>query len=205
MNKKLFDETYQNIKNGVHNHEFISLINWIKTEFNIDVYNITYEVILTDKLSRLNFILKTTEDLAKFRENLSNYGNERVVTFFREHYSALNNYTTKEVHITSEPFDRYLVDKLSTKLAKLMGEIVDNHDEIWTIKQMNLSFTCFTYKQNQINHLSSYSNQFRKLFFDVIKLKDEFDIFNIDKIHIFFDSKEVFDEKYRGNWRRYFN
>ena len=205
MDSKIFEETYQNIKNGVHNHEFTNLIQWIKSEFDIDVFNVIYDEVRQDKMPRLNFILKNTNDLKLFRDKVGILDNSKVTPYFEKNHPDSEKYKTKGVYIITESFENACLTKISQEAEELKQTLSNKHSEIWMIQQMYLNFIVFTYQEDQIKLVKPLENELHQIFFETLKPYDEFGFLDIRKVNIHFDSKENLDKNYGGSWMRYFN
>ena len=204
MDELLFNQTYHNVKNGIKNHPFFDLIVWIKVEFKIDVYNIIYEEIRNDKMPRLNFVLRTSEDSKMFVEKVGVYENSKVSAFFKKNYSKFKNYKTENVYVITSSFENWCLTKISENAEDLKQLITEEHEDIWLIQQMYLHFIIFTQKQNQIKKFEQLGLEFQERFFVKLKSNDEFGFLDLGKIKIHFDSRENFEQKHNGSWRSYF-
>jgi hypothetical protein len=205
MDDHLFEETYENVKNGIENHEFIDLITWVKEQFDIDVCNIAYDEILQGTTPRLNFILRTHADLIRFSEEVGTLDKSKASKFFEFHFKKSERYKTQNAFVITDSFESWCLGRLSNYAGVLKDRIVNEHEEIWFIQQIGLHFIVFTFKAEQIDSLQPLSSQFQVRFFESLKRHDEFNFLTMDHIAIGFDSKENFDNKFEGSWRRYFD
>ncbi len=155
MDELLFNQTYPNVKNGIENHPLLDLIVWIKAEFQIDVYNIVYEEIRNDKMPRLNFILRTSEDSKMFGEKVGVYENSKVSAFLKKNYSKFENYKTENVYVITSSFENWCLTKISENAEDLKQLISEEYEEIWLVQQMYLHFIIFTQKKIKSKNLKN--------------------------------------------------
>lgn len=201
----VYQETYNNVKNGIEHHRFMDLINWIKSGFDIEVLNVIYDETGPDKMPRLNLILKNSKDLKVLIDKVGILDKSKVTAFVEQHYSPSISFNPVNIFVISESFENAVRYKISLKAEALKKAISERHPEIWMVQQMYLNYIIFTYKDSQKESIKQYAEQFHSEFFTELKKFDEFNFLTEADIKIHFDSKERFAKEFSSDWMRYFN
>ena len=200
-----YEETYHNVKNGVHNHEFQHLIDWIKSEFDIVVYNVIYDTMRFKDKTLLNIILKREDDQEEFHKKVGVEENSKVTSYFESYYRDSDKYNSQGIHVDTETFESAYKFRLSKNLGLAKDYLIKKYSEIWHIDLFIYTFFTFTYKDEQIEQFKQQINELSEQIYEILKPFDEFNFLEISDIKIHLDSKENFDRNYDGNWLRYFN
>jgi len=195
------------------NAEFKPMADWIDGTYGVRTMNMIYGSIGNDLRPRLNIIFETDTDCDLFRipSDLENTKQHEIASKFKQfvHDKALLAYNVSGLFIIFSSFEE--VSKIEAywsvskdDLDKLRLEL--NIGDIWVIhRNMFVPPSVFFYTAAQLSEYSKIEikNAITKKCFEMIKKYDEFNYFKIEQFDVEFDSKENFENYYKGNWFNY--
>ena len=196
------------------NEEFQQLANWIDKTYGVKTMNIIYDKIDKDEKPRLNIIFEKCEESELF-SNGAGFDEVRQHEIASKFELDLNNsrippkYQTSNILVIFSAFEPIAKTETYWRVSKdeidnLRLEL--NMKDLWTIHSNTFdSPTFFFYTDKQ---LKEYSNSeikqlLTKKCFEVIKKYDDFNYFREEQFLIQFDSKENFENYYKGSWFNY--
>jgi len=189
------------------------LAEWIDSTYGVRTMNMIYDRIGNDLRPRLNIIFETDADCDLFRtpSDLENTKKHEIASKFKEFIQneTLVAYNVSGLFIIFSSFEE--VAKIETywsvskdDLEKLRLDL--NKGDIWVIHgNMFAPPSVFFYTAAQLSKYSKIEikNAITRKCFELIKKYDEFNYFKIEQFDVEFDSKENFENYYKGNWFNY--
>ncbi|MFD0990753.1 hypothetical protein ACFQ1R_11645 [Mariniflexile jejuense] len=215
-------------KSGIDSN-FLELANWISEKYEVNVINITHEIMNHDNRIRIGIAVETENDEIKFKESdeqWANY-NEKIQNAIAEKYLEI----CKTLEIPNEKSILGLTKKLKPKLKDIFvsasafeplakeeanGLIPEpkikellanlNNNKVWTLSRCFASTTLFVFDDRQKEKISKsdFFKELEKRYFELLKEYDEFDYWKRDEFKIGIDSKQNFDENYESSWFYYY-
>jgi hypothetical protein len=194
---------------------FQVLADWINLEFDALVLNIFYDKINTDKdRPRLNIIFEHEFERKRFFDNVGNFDStkqEQIGNKFKEILSTkfpYKNFDTKRLLVIFSAFEPVARIEVAWKIQKKEIEKL-KHDlrkyNVWEIYQEFEITTIFFYTDEQTKDYTNNgtTDLIKSKLFRILKKYDEFDYIKETTSFIEFDSKQKFDDYYKGNWFYY--
>jgi len=193
------------------NTEYIEFSGWIKSKYNVDILDVNFEYIKNpDLVPRLEIVFKDDADYNIFEPNLFSPDKSKVnqiKNYFIKNFDKANDYIDK-LFVTFSNFKATYKDKVSVEISdRSLEEIVKKYKNknIWKIYKSFWTITIFL--QNEAlktnENMEKISQDITELYYEEIKKHDKLKIIGIDEIVPRFDSKELFDRNYKGNWFYY--
>jgi hypothetical protein len=193
---------------------FRELAEWIASEFEVVApLNIIYDTIEPGSRPRLNIILERKRDEENFRIN--GYGNfdpvrqARIGTKFKEIVASQqpNTFKASELFVIFSAFEPVARTEANwsipgEKIEKLKKEL---GSEIWEIRPSFEEVVFFFHSDAELEawRNSGIRNACIEGYSKLLSQYDQFGYLGDQPIEVFFDSKETFDTKYKGNWFYY--
>lgn len=184
---------------------------WIASSWAVNVLNVIYDGRDTVRPPRLQIILEHERDAAKFRKGgYFDYDKEKedaIKNKFGE--IAARNPPTKfdleELFIvfgTFAPLARHEADnRIKEKEVENLKARIGNPD-LWKIRRSLGSVTFFFFTDAQVERYRSEGKkcEYAKMYFGLLKPYDEFGYISENDFTVAFDSKQNFEENFKGNW-----
>ena len=207
---------------------FVNLAAWIAQTFNVTVLNIIYDTIDNGQRPRLQIIFEIYPDYLLF---MANYGYDRdkqklVATQFgevlktqRRHKRwslfdffkkrATTKYSCKNIWIAFSAFDKIAMEEANRNISEeevQQLEAAINMAEIWRIYPTFSSAVFFFYTEEQVVAYKTPETEkyLAERYYQILKPHDEFDYIKKSEFKIELDSKERFDDLYKGSWFNYY-
>ena len=182
------------------------LAKWISDRYGVTVLNLVHDKPdLSDKM-RLQVIVEFEGEMAVFRDGYNfdiTKQNEIAKEFCRIVPNASGDLFvvfSSFAHIAKQEAN----DKISKKeIAQIVREIANQ--DLWTIHKQFFGATLFFYteKQKDKHEKAGMRRWYSDLYYQYLTKYDEFRYINKAEFWVQFDSKEIFDKKYNGNWFYY--
>ena len=192
------------------NAEFKKFSDWIDQTYDVKTMNIIYDKIDNNTIPRLNIIFEDSKDQGLF---MNKFGFDEVkqqeITTHLEHDSISRKYDTKNIFMLFSAFEPiakieayWNVPKDEIQRLRLdldMSDLWQIHQNTW----VEPTFFFFTDSQVKQYSKNGVKEMLTKKCFELLKKYDEFDYFNEDEFSIQLDSKENFENYYKGSWFNY--
>jgi len=198
------------------NPDFVELVNWISSVYNVEVLNVHYDFINPsgEQVPRLDIILESEQDLEKFRD-----GEDRFVTeisdlvsnkFSSIVFDKQLEYQTENLMVIFSSFVPIAKSYVNTQMVKLELDRLINEVElpvVWKIQNYFGKVTIFLFTDEQVEKhaQSSWIKDLKLRYFEVLKVYDTFGYFDTSQTVISIDSKENFDNNYNSSWFLYYS
>ena len=196
---------------------FQKLIERIKNKYGVTPINICYEVVNTGR-PRLEVVFEEDEERILFTDKTNIMYDKalqkEVLDLFLEIYENSDflikqKYKIDNLFVTFSSFKHVALAEVNNISENEQIQIEQHYAEhgLWRIMK-NFQYTIFfffTDNELALNNINGVCESIRKDFYKLIKPRDEFNYLNFDDFKVFFDTKENFDTKYGGSWRRYFD
>ena len=215
-------------KNGIDSN-FLELANWISEKYEVNVLNITHEIMTHDNRIRIGIAVETENDEIKFKESderWANY-NEKIQNEIAEKYleicrtleipngKSILGLTKKlkpklnDVFVSASAFEPLAKEEANglipePNIKELLAKL--NNNNVWTLSRCFGSATLFVFNDEQKEKISKsdFFKELEKRYFELLKEYDEFDYWKRDDFKIGIDSKQNFDENYESSWFYYY-
>jgi len=210
------------------NGEFKLIAEWIDKTYGVKTMNIIYDTIDNETRPRLNIIFEKHSDEEIFR---SKFGFDQVkqkeialqfkktliaqgLTKNKTIWSSFSlndsdKYKTKNIWIIFSAFEPIakIESYRSISTDEIQGLMLSlNMSDLWEIHNNTYdTATFFFYTDKQIEKYSKNGEKeiLIEKYFELLKKYDEFDYLKKEEVSIQFDSKENFDNYYKGSWFNY--
>ena len=213
------------------NPEFRKLADYIDHAFGVKTINIIYDTIDKEKRPRLNICFEFESEKQSFNENNGHFTfdskKQKVIAkkfkqtleeqnilkrkglfdFFKT--SRIKKYKTDKVWVYYSAFEPIAKIEANEnvpqdKIIQLKKEL--NCADLWEISRAFSGITFFLYTEEQVKYYEN--NETRKIwadkYFDLLEPYNEFGYFQREKLNLYLDSKENFDNNYKSNWYYYY-
>ncbi len=213
------------------NPEFRKLADYIDQTFGVKTINIIYDTIDKEKRPRLNICFEFESEKQSFNENNGhfNYDSKKqkvIADKFKQTLEEQNIMKKKGLFdfFKTSQIEKYKADNIwvyysafepiarieanenvpQDKVIQLQKEL--NCADLWEISRAFSGITFFLYTDEQMKHYEN--NETRKIwadkYYDLLEPYNEFGYFQRDKLNLYIDSKENFDNNYESNWYYYY-
>lgn len=196
---------------------FQELVNNLKEKFDVEMLNYVFDYV--DQTPRLNIILNTTNQYRsmldsrkghfgfkkKDQQEIANH----FATIVMNDVQASQMYNTQHLFVCFTDFQKEAMCHANlTMLENHREELLSTYKDhnLWNIIGMFTSATFFYMTNNDVkeHNESGHTADIKGAYFTLVKRYDQFDYYAIDKLDLFFDSKENLDKDYDGNLYAYF-
>jgi len=211
------DDDYQATKKIKQGHEvleeqFAELADWINERWSVTVLNVIYAPRNKLHAPRVSVILEHHGDAGSFRDgiNFDKKKQNEVAARFIEiaNQQADHGYDFEGLFVIFSPFSPVAHQEAKSKISDQDVEALKRrigNSEIWEVKRLagQLVFMFFTDAQVKENTENGTKAAYTDMYLNMLKPHDEFDYLTKDNCTVRFDSKQNFDDKYRGDWNYY--
>jgi hypothetical protein len=192
---------------------FGELASWISSTWHVTVLNAIYDERDSQCAPRLQIILERQSDAARFHDGL-NFDEEMqraVKSKFLEIIGRDNvaRFDVDGLFVVFSAFAPLALEEADSKIPdkelKALKVRIGNPD-LWEISRSfgNVTFFFFTDAQAKHYEAEGKRTEYARMYFDLLKLHDEFGYLEGNEYTIAFDSKQNFDENYHSNWFYYY-
>ena len=210
------------------NSDFAQFAKWISEKYEVNVLNITHEIMNHDNKIRIGIAVETENDEVKFKESderWANY-NEDIQNEIAKKYldtcktlKILNGKNIlgitkkrkpelKNIFVSASAFEPLAKEETNSfipelKIKELLNELKNKY--VWTLSRCFGSATLFVFKDEQKAEIvkSAFFKELENKYFELLKEYDEFDYWKRNELKIEIDSKQNFDENYESSWFYY--
>jgi hypothetical protein len=180
----------------------IAIDAWLKMTYKINPINIIHEEKNQSLLIVLNEIDYNKIVVKDHNFNIvSKKIEKKTINWIKKNME--HNITPQFINFTDE-LRIYTIWESESEAKKIIQ--VKYSDIIWRIEASFYSVTIFYFINDDLNRYkdSSIELDIRKICYDCIKQRDEFNLYSVESFICNFDSKENVDKNYNGNLQFYF-
>lgn len=214
-------------KNGIET-DFVKFSKWISEKYEVNVINITHEIMNHDNRIRIGIAVETDNDEVKFKESDERWANydEKIQNEIAEKYLQICKTLEipsgknilgltkklkpklKDIFVSASAFEPLAKEEANglipeDKIKQLLTEF--KNKKVWTLWRCYGNATLFVFKDEHKEEIlkSDFFKQFENKYFHILKEYDEFDYWERDEFKIGIDSKQNFDVNYESSWFYY--
>lgn len=205
------------------------LADWILQRFDVEVLNIYYDKINTDKSRpRLSIIFEYGQDAEKLKDQIGNFDSKKQDLIADQFRKIVKNKSIKSPNLFERFFiksnsDQFDTDRLlvvftdfepvarieanrkipQVEIDRLKQEWALKH--VWEIYREFSMTTFFFYMESQMEEYQKdgTTEKMKQQYYMLLKQYDEFDYIKPYTDFLVFDSKENFDRSFRSSWFYY--
>lgn len=194
---------------------FAELAAWVAERFGVKPVDFWYDLHMPDRTPRLEIIVRTDDEdttLTQGEWRMSAARQAEVAKAFADlvaKHGLQAKYQTQSLFVYPGVFDdvarKDANESVSEKdIAALKRKL--KNPELWEIvKQFDTAtFFFYTKEQAEKNKTNGLLEKYTAAWGKLAAKHDEFGLFAQRGVTVYFDSKEVFDNDYGGNWYHYF-
>ena len=192
---------------------FNELAQWISSTWNVTVLNVIYDHTDLCCRPRLQVILELEKDAWTFRDGV-NYDKQKqkhIIDEFRNIISRdkIQGFDVDNLFVVFSAFEPIAKEEADSQIHEeeiaALKNRIDNPD-IWEISRCFGHVTFFFFTDDQVKRYEAEGKRdiYARMYFDLLKPHDEFGYLSEEEFKIKFDSKQNFDDNYRGNWFYYY-
>jgi hypothetical protein len=214
----IFDNEYKatkRIKQGVAklSPPFDELARWIAATWRVSVLNVIHDGRDSTHAPRLQVILEETADSMKFFSGV-NFDPAKQQAI-KDHFIKLiprgesTRYETDGLFVVFSAFAPLAREEADAQIPKDEIEALKvqiANPELWEISRCFARVTFFFFTNAQVKrHLDAGKKAlYSKMYFALLKPRDEFGYLHESSFSVDFDSKENFDENFNSSWFNYY-
>lgn len=193
---------------------FKELAQWISTEWRVTVLNVRYDRANAIHAPRVHVILEHESHARKFHRGV-NFDMEKQAAVAKKFLEIIagDSKHTLDVAGLFVIFSAFAPEAIEEADGKISEEDIQalkvqiGNPDIWEISRPCGDVTVFFFTNDQVklHEAKGRKKEYAKLYFDLLKPHDEFGYLKESKFKIDFDSKQNFDENFKGSWFNYFH
>jgi hypothetical protein len=191
---------------------FDELAACISTKYNVEVLNVIYDRIIPDDRPRLEVVLEWGKDKNKFIEgefgNFNKVLQGEVKSMFIDivEKDSLHQFECDKLFVIFSEFECIAKEEANSRVSdsdidELKVEL--SNPAVWKIRPRFGSVTIFLYTDSQLLECekSGRKANYSEKYLAIVKMYDEFGYIN--NISVELDSKENFENTFKGSWFNY--
>ena len=192
---------------------FSDLAAWISEKWAITVLNVIYDRRNDLHAPRIQVILERSNELQSFRDgyNFDKKKQNAVALQFLEIISRQtdHDYDVEGLFVIFSAFSPLARQEADSKISEKEIESLKhriNNPEIWEISRFFGHVTFMFYTNAQVDKYTAkgIKTKYKSMYLELLRPYDEFGYLSEDNFAINFDSKQNFEENYKGNWFYYY-
>ena len=192
---------------------FDELATWISDRWRVTVLNVIYSPRNELHPPRIQVILEHDRDAQVFRDgyNFDRKAQLDIASQFRQivNRELYCEYDDNGLFVVFSAFAPLAREEADSKISD--GEIdalkrrIGNPD-LWEISRFfgQVTFMFFTDAQAKEHSAQGLQVEYARMYFEILKLHDEFNYLTQEGFSVTFDSKQNFDDNYQSNWFYYY-
>jgi hypothetical protein len=192
---------------------FEELAEWISSTRRVTVLNVIYDRANSLRPPRLQVIVEHPNQEKKFLKgfNFDRRQQKAIAKKFLEiiDRDGKHKFDVEGLLVVFLAFSPLALEEANSRVSekdiKALQTRIANPD-LWDIIRCfgHVIFFFFTDKQVKEAEVQGKKEEYATMYFDILKPHDEFGYLKRNKLKVFFDSKQNFDENYQSSWYCYF-
>ena len=158
-------------------------------------------------------ILEHRRDAEKFRDGYNFDATKQQA--IRAHFLDIINrqpshgYDVDGLFVVFSAFAPIAKEEADSKLSEQQIEALKNrlsNPDLWVVSRCfgRVTFMFFTDEQAAKHEANGKKEEYAEKYFEILKPNDEFGYLSVDDFAVGFDSKQNFDDNFKGNWYYYY-
>jgi len=192
---------------------FEELARWISVKWNVTVLNVIHDPADDLRPARIQVILEHGRDAQTFRDGM-NFDSRKQKTIAKKFLEiidrdGLNHFDVNRLFVVFSAFapiareeaNGLVTDSEVDELKRRIG-----NPNLWEISRCFASVTFFFFTDDQARaaEQNGLKEQYGRLYFELLKPRDQFNYLDETAFTVAVDSKQNFDENYQSNWYYYY-